>query len=65
MSDDFRGAKSELNHHCFKMSLTLVSQTRYSLVTRLGYGGILNDRFIADFMVIVIVKEFRKSACSI
>ena len=32
-----------------------------SVVTRLRCGGIFNDSFIANFMQIVIVKEFQKS----
>ena len=30
-------------------------------MTRLRFGGIFNDSFIANFLQIVIVKEFLKS----
>jgi len=33
-----------------------------SVVTHLRCGGIFNDSFIANFLQIVIVKEFKKSA---
>jgi len=38
-----------------------ISFSQGSVATRLRRGGIFNKRFIANFLQIVIVKEFQKS----
>ena len=38
-----------------------ISFSQGSVVTRLRCGGIFNNRFIANFLHIVTVKEFQKS----
>jgi len=39
-----------------------MSFSQGSVATRLRCGGIFNNRFIANFLKIVTVKEFQKSA---
>ena len=48
--------------HCTEHARFDINISQGSVATRFSCGGIVNDRCIANFLEIVTVKEFLKSA---